>query len=76
MQKIESHDALAFLRIQDEFDQFRKNKYRLSVQNDLLEKKGSENDNLLDQLQKLAELRDKGLLTNDEFLVQKKRLLG
>ncbi|NJL74609.1 MAG: SHOCT domain-containing protein [Saprospiraceae bacterium] len=31
---------------------------------------------LLDQLQKLGDLRERGLLNQDEFLREKKRLLG
>ena len=34
------------------------------------------NDDLLDQLQRLATLKEKGLLTEIEFSAQKKRLLG
>jgi len=75
--KIKTHDALAYLRIQDEFEEFEKNRYRLG-------KKAKENkpgnvlesQNLLEQLKKLAELREQGLLTEEEFSLQKKRLLG
>ncbi len=75
--KIKTHDALAYLRIQDEFEDFEKNSYRLG-------KKSRENNtgniaesqNLLEQLKKLAELREQGLLTEEEFSLQKKRLLG
>lgn len=75
--RIKEHDALAFLRIQDQFDQFEKNGFRSIVQleapkDDLL----STDINLLDQLKKLGELREKGLLTEEEFAVQKKKLLG
>ena len=74
-EKIKNHDALAYLRIQDEFEAFEKNGFRL---------KGSQSNSqraegdaaLLEQLQKLAELREKGLLTEEEFLFQKKKLLG
>ena len=93
--KIQEHDALAYLRIQDEFDIFKKNGYRLNVppppntpvasnpvietqqnpepepQEDLL----SKNSVLLDQIKRLGELREKGILTDDEFETQKRRLL-
>ena len=75
--KIKEHDALAFLRIQDQFEDFEKNGFRLvqkleAPQEDLL----NTDVNLLDQLKKLGELREKGLLTEDEFAIQKKKLLG
>jgi TM2 domain-containing membrane protein YozV len=92
--KLQEHDALAYLRIQDEFDIFRKNGYRLNVpplpqppptpiieevkedtspepMEDLL----SKNNVLLDQIKRLGELRERGLLTNDEFEAQKRKLL-
>jgi hypothetical protein len=33
-------------------------------------------DNTLDQLEKLADLKSKGILTEEEFAVQKARILG
>ncbi len=74
--RIENHDALAYLRIQPEFQQFKDKQYRLSANSGNFEKKSDENQNLLEQLQKLAELREKGLLTEEEFNSQKRRLLG
>jgi len=77
-EKIKSHDALAYLRIQDEFVPFEKNGFRLG-QEAGPENAGpslAENQNLLEQLKKLAELREQGLLTEEEFSLQKKRLLG
>ncbi len=75
--KIKTHDALAFLRIQDEFEDFEKNRYRLG-QKTPENNSGNilESQNLLEQLKKLAELREQGLLTEEEFTLQKKRLLG
>lgn len=77
-QRIKEHDALAFLRIQPQFDQFEANGFRMAPQleapkEDLL---SSANVDLLDQLKRLGELRDKGLLTEEEFVAQKKKLLG
>lgn len=76
-QKIKGHHALAFLRIQKEFDTFEENGFRISTalpekEQDLL----NSQPNLLDQLKKLGELREKGLLTEQEFVEQKKKLLG
>ncbi|HHH50141.1 MAG TPA: NINE protein [Saprospiraceae bacterium] len=73
--KIHEHDALAFVRIQDSFDEFVKNGYQL------VEQKKAEpldiigNPDLLSQLKQLGELRDRGLLTEEEFQIQKKKIL-
>lgn len=72
--KIRTHDALAYLRIQDEFENFEKNNFRLSGAQAGGRSPGD--SALLDQLSKLAELREKGLLTEEEFVFQKKKLLG
>lgn len=97
-EKIKSHEALAYIRIQDEFAAFAENNFRLiskdappqkekekveivmeqplelaSPQPDLLQSKPSD---LLDQLQRLGDLRSKGILTEDEFQREKQKLLG
>jgi len=74
--KIKTHDALAYLRIQDEFEDFEKNRYRLGKKTQEKTPNVLESQNLLEQLKKLAELREQGLLTEEEFSLQKKRLLG
>ena len=80
--KIKEHDALAYLRIQKEFDNFEKNNYRLPSKTTFSEKQAnppedllSSQPDLLDQLKKLGELKEKGLLTEDEFTAQKRKLL-
>lgn len=76
--RIKEHDALAFVRVQPKFETFEQNGFRLAPQlaepkaDDLL----STTPNLLDQLKRLGELRERGLLTEDEFTMQKKKLLG
>lgn len=75
--RIREHDALAYLRIQPEFEQFEENNYRLpgrleAPKEDLLDS----STELLEQLKKLGELREKGLLTDEEFDIQKKKLLN
>ena len=71
-ERIQNHDALAYLRIQPGFESFRENGYRLAKQPDV---PPPDEENLLEQLKKLAELKEKGLLTEEEFAVQKKKLL-
>lgn len=85
---IKTKDALAFLRIQPEFPSFEQNGFRLAPQlesprEDLLGSLPQETPqaqpatgDLLDQLQRLGDLRDKGLLTDEEFAAQKRKLLG
>ncbi len=82
--KIKEHDALAFLRIQAAFDQFSKNGYRLTKQPAVKEMKQSvaepqkivgDSTDLLEQLRKLGELKERGLLTEEEFQLQKEKLL-
>lgn len=78
--RIKNHDALAYLRVHPNFDQFEKNGYRLVPQleapkENLLDNIPQEEDDLIQQLKKLGELRDIGLLTNEEFEKQKQKLL-
>lgn len=89
--KIKTHDALAYLRIQNEFDTFERNNFRLpppeenqttttntrkiapegQTEEDLL----NSQPNLLDQLKKLKELRESGLLSEEDFELQKRKLM-
>lgn len=77
--RIKEHDALAFLRIQDGFEEFAQQGYRLVKKTDdvpqLTSGDSGEND-LLEQLKKLDELRLKGLLTDEEFAMQKRKIIG
>ena len=85
---IKTRDHLAYLRVQPEFLRFEENGFRLAQQlespkeDDLLSSQPAvdpaavkQNEDLLDQLQRLAELKEKGLLTDEEFRVQKEKLL-
>ena len=74
-EKIKTHDALAYLRIQDEFEGFVQNGYKLKAGSGAQQEQLTANNDLLEQLNKLAELREKGLLTQEEFELQKKKLL-
>ena len=83
--KIQEHDDLAFLRIQPEFDDFKNSGYRFGGKTpvdpekpDVKEEDAQpkvKDDVLLSQLNKLAELRKKGLLTEEEFNMERKKLL-
>ena len=91
-ERIRSHDKLAFLRIQPAFPDFAARQYRLATAaprpadnpGDPVAAapevppmgEGPIHDELLEQLQRLAALREKGLLTELEFTTQKRRLLG
>jgi TM2 domain-containing membrane protein YozV len=75
--KLKTHDDLAYVRIQPQFEQFAENGFRLREKPKLEAPKENllDNDVLLSQLKRLAELRDKGLITEDEFLLEKKKLI-
>ena len=83
--KIKEHDALAYLRIQPAFESFIQNGYRLEKQVDRpiektqsvpeAQKKRPQSEDLLEQLRKLGELKERGLLTEEEFQTQKEKLL-
>ena len=81
--KIKEHDALAYLRIQDSFEDFVKNGYCLdqpmvapaTPPKPVVTEEPSISTDLLEQIKKLGELREKGFLTEEEFAAQKRRLL-
>jgi TM2 domain-containing membrane protein YozV len=79
--KIKTHDDLAYVRIQDRFEEFQKSGYRLEIaveeakpEAETQEKEPVHDDVLLAQLKRLAELRDRGLLSEQEFVIEKKKL--
>ncbi len=89
-EKIHTHDALAFLRSSPLFDDFVTNGYRLKtnitppeapilnlekIKKEQKQEEFDAADELLDQIIKLGELREKGILTEDEYIAQKKRIL-
>lgn len=84
--KIQNHDALAYLRTQIEFDFFVKNNYQMpATESTPTSKKEPETpkeetlilrDDLLDQIIQLGELRNKGILTEAEFAKQKEKILA
>jgi len=82
---LRTRDHLAYLRIQDDYLQFEANNFRLAKQlntpqENMLDKQApatpEAKTDLLEQLQQLANLKEKGLLTEAEFKKQKEKLLG
>ena len=75
-EKIETDEDLAFLRVQPEYEAFKRNGYEIPAKaieahkRDLLDE-----DLLLAQLKKLNELKKKGLLSNNEYEQEKKKLM-
>lgn len=73
--RIDTHDALAFVRIQPQWEEFKANGYTLRKKLEAPKENLLDNDLLLQQLQKLNELKEKGLITEKEFLEQKTKLI-
>jgi TM2 domain-containing membrane protein YozV len=88
-EKIKTHDDLAFLRIQEDFESFQENGYKRSstskvaIDNTAPAQETEDevpdvliqDDILLSQLQKLSELRNKGLLSEKEYSLEKEKLM-
>lgn len=68
-EKIKTHDALAFLRVQTDYMLFFNNNFRLLGKN-VMEEPLLNAENI----EKLEQLRLKGLLTDEEFNVQKMKI--
>lgn len=75
-EKIDTHDDLAFLRIQPEFDAFKQSGYQLSREAVEENEEKPMDDILLAQLNRLMELRKKGVLTENEYVVERKKILN
>ena len=76
-EKIKTHDDLAYVRIQPEFEDFEKKGFRVEKQLQLDAPKEDllSDDVLLSQLKRLAELKEKGLITEKEFDIEKRKLM-
>lgn len=76
--RINTHDDLAYVRIQHQWDEFKNSGYRTftSFEKDPFkqEKPEPQNELLLDQLNKLNELKQKGLISEAEYATEKRRL--
>ncbi len=66
-EKVKTHEALSFLRVQDEFDAFSRSGFKMSTD--------MEHSDILQQLKDLSMRREKGLLTEKEFADMSKRLV-
>ncbi len=73
--RIDTHDALAYVRIQPQWEEFKANGYTLRKKLEAPKENLLDNDLLLQQLQKLKELKEKGLITEKEFIEQKTKLI-
>ncbi len=74
--RIRNHDALAYLRLQPEYEALESRV--MNPQKSTRKKKDllSNPPDLLEQIKQLGALRERGLLTEEEFVIQKKKLLG
>jgi len=72
--KIDNHDALAYMRIQPQWDEFKEKGYTLTKKIAAPKHNLLDDDLLLQQLKKLNELKEKGLITEKEFIEQKTKL--
>jgi TM2 domain-containing membrane protein YozV len=73
--KIRSHEALSFLRVQPQFKKFEQNGYRL-IDQTIYSNSAEEQFEIEDQIDQLHLLKKRGLLTNSEFLKEKEKLLN
>jgi TM2 domain-containing membrane protein YozV len=81
-EKIKKHDNLAFVRIQPEFEEFESNGFRIEKEEEKEEtpvpsqEETGKEDLLLEQLNKLKNLREKGFITEEEFVLEKRKLMN
>lgn len=77
LKKIKTHDDLAFVRIQPEFEKFEADGFKTTKTPQLEPPKENllDDDLLLSQLNRLSELKNKGLITEKEFVAEKQKLI-
>lgn len=64
--KIKTHDALAYLRVQPEFDEFSRAGFKMS--------ESMEHSNILQEIKKMSEQRERGMMSEKEFAEKSKML--
>lgn len=76
--RIQNHDALAYIRTQPEYETLEDRLFNRKPKSQTFfnTAESTPMPDLLDQIKQLGELREKGLLTEEEFASQKKKLLG
>ena len=77
VEMIHGHDALAYLRIQPEFETFVQNNYRLKETRQKTtrqEAKEEPKEDILEQLEKLQKLKERGLISELEYIREKQKL--
>lgn len=72
--KINTYVNLAWIRNQEQYKTFVKNGYHVDLNETIQNKASSKLD--IDQLEKLSDLKKRGIITEEEFTEQKKRLLA
>lgn len=73
-EKIRKDEALAYLRIHKDFESFERAGYRVHAP--LSSDVPANDETILVQLQRLAEMRKQGLITDQDFEVEKRRLMS
>lgn len=81
--RILNHEDLAYIRIQPEFEEFRNKitnprkiiEQEIKGQRDESGDRPQKDDTLLEQLNKLTELRNRGLINDAEFAIERRKLL-
>lgn len=73
-ERIKTYKALEWLRLQPEFEQFLKNGYKLYIDSNK-DLKTEINDDIFSKIEKLGKLKEQGLITEEEFSEQKKKIL-
>lgn len=74
--RIRNHDALAYLRTQPAFEELENRVMNPAATSRKTPETNTPLPDLLEQIQQLGKLREQGLLTDEEFVAQKKKLLG
>ncbi len=72
--QIKQNDHLAYLRSTSDFDRFVRNNYRIDISESSVRELPGEA--IISQVEKLAQLKDKGIISEEEFSNQKSKLLG